>query len=276
MARDLDLGDYRNETLGGILHHVAHLILREETAVGLAVLTLVAAYGRRLADAAHLGQAGIFLNLDTPALVLGKVPVETVDLVHGEYVDHVLHLVDAEYVASHVEHEAAVGEVGLVVDLACGDGHTCGVGLECRYGQHLAQRLEGVEYAVGLLGGDLDARGVDLQAVLLVAERLVAYDVDGTLERSFGLYGLGLASEYLAGYTVPEVYGIGHALVAEGLNHGVEAFNMKAPSDVVTDAGRGTMSMLCSAGTVLPHDAASSAADTRLSDRMLFNLIIGQ
>ena len=38
----------------------------------------------------HLGKAGVFLHLEAPSLVLGQVPVEVVELVHGHSVEHVL------------------------------------------------------------------------------------------------------------------------------------------------------------------------------------------
>ena len=68
-----------------------------------------------------LGQAGVTLDLDAPTLVLGEVPVETVDLVAGEMVDVLLHEVRPEEVPAHVEMHAPVGKAGRVVDEHRGD-----------------------------------------------------------------------------------------------------------------------------------------------------------
>ena len=125
MARDLDLGNHRDEPLGGVFNHVAHFVLSEESAVGLAILSLVAARGRRFAYASHLRQPRILLYFDTPTLILGKMPVELVDLVHGQNVEHILDFIDGEDVAPHVEHKAPICEIGFVAYLAGGNPDTC-------------------------------------------------------------------------------------------------------------------------------------------------------
>ena len=107
------------------------------------------------------------------------MPVELVDLVHGQNVEHILDLVDSEDVASHVEHKAAICEIGFVADLAGGDLDTCALLGECGHGQHLTQGLECVEDAGGLLGCDLYTRSIDIQAILFIGKRLVLYNVYG-------------------------------------------------------------------------------------------------
>ena len=61
-----------------------------------------------LTDGADLRQLGIFLDFDAPALVLGQMPVEDVDVVQGHHVDQLLQVVHREVMAAHVNHEATV------------------------------------------------------------------------------------------------------------------------------------------------------------------------
>ena len=58
------------------------------------------------------------VDLDAPALVVGEVQVQHVELVEREQVDVLLHLVDGEEVARDVEHRAAPGEARMIGDAA--------------------------------------------------------------------------------------------------------------------------------------------------------------
>ena len=107
------------------------------------------------------------------------MPVELVDLVHGQNVEHILDLVDSEDVAPHVEHKAPICEIGFVAYLAGGNPDTCTLLGEGGHGQHLTQGLECVEDAGGLLGCDLYTRSIDIQAILFIGKRLVMYNVYG-------------------------------------------------------------------------------------------------
>src|SRR5262249_57553962 len=53
--------------------------------------------------AADLGELGILLDLDPPALIVGEVELEPVELVDREQVDEVLELLDGEEVAPGIE-----------------------------------------------------------------------------------------------------------------------------------------------------------------------------
>ena len=77
MARHVELGDHADAAIARVRDHLAHLILRVVLAVG-----------------AHLLQLRKALALDAEALVIGKVPVEDVQL-HGRHaVERALHVRD--------------------------------------------------------------------------------------------------------------------------------------------------------------------------------------
>ena len=193
MARHVYLGDDLNVAFLGVGHHVAQFLLRVEVgAVGCVRIVaaplpvpLVAVGG----DAAHARQSGPFLYLDAPALVVAQVPVETVHLVDGHEVDHLLHLVDREEVACHVEHEAAVGKARLVHDAHQGEAvrSDAGRGLAEGHagGQQFLQRLKGVEEAGRrpCLHGDAAGRDVEPVAFGVQIVAFVALHADEGLAR---------------------------------------------------------------------------------------------
>ena len=96
---DLNLGHYGDEALLCILHNLLYLLLCVVAAIGDAVESLVVACRGLLAQASNLGEQRVFLYLYAPALVLGQVPVETVHLVHGKDVQHLLYCLNVPEVA---------------------------------------------------------------------------------------------------------------------------------------------------------------------------------
>ena len=103
VAGQVDFGDDGDTQVGGILHDVAQFVLRIESAIG-GVVVVVPLFGnhRFAAHAAHFGQTGVLLDFDAPALVVGEVPVQRVELVHGHDVENAFHLVGREEVAGYV------------------------------------------------------------------------------------------------------------------------------------------------------------------------------
>ena len=73
MTRDFQLGDDFDMAGCGVGYNVFHFVLRVEAA-----MTASVAFRPPCAD---LGQLGVFLDFDAPALVVGQVPVERVNLV---------------------------------------------------------------------------------------------------------------------------------------------------------------------------------------------------
>ena len=179
VSRQVDLGHNRDVAVGSILHDVANLLLCVEASVRLAViLARVVADDGLCALRTNLGEQRILLYLDAPALVVGEVPVEAVDVVQGEYVDELAYLVGAYEVARHVEVGSAVREARSVDDVSARDGHLCR--LAAYNGQRLAQGLYAVEHSRCRCAGDAYALGIDVELVALgVVYRLVDCEHDG-------------------------------------------------------------------------------------------------
>ena len=109
MTRHIDLGNNSDEALCSVSYNLANLILCVEVGTIRLTLQLKTVYAvctcnlRILANATDLGELGILLDLDTPALILGDVPVETVHLVHCGCIDYGLNLVNSEEVTANIE-----------------------------------------------------------------------------------------------------------------------------------------------------------------------------
>ena len=69
---------------------------------------------RAITISTNLCQFRVFLDFDTPALVVAEVEVELVHVVHGQHVDVNLHRVQRDEVAAGVKVHATVTEGGLV------------------------------------------------------------------------------------------------------------------------------------------------------------------
>ena len=82
VAGNFDFGDDGDAEAVGIFHHFADVFLAVVEFDRLAIfLLLVNPAGTFLAFAANFGESGVFFNLDAPALVIGEVPVQAVELV---------------------------------------------------------------------------------------------------------------------------------------------------------------------------------------------------
>lgn len=134
------------------------------------------------APGAGLGQARVALDLDAPALVVGEVQVEDVQLVGGQQVQVAQDVVLGQEVPGDVEHHAAPAEAGLVLDddgrdlpgAARGEGCAPeGVGAE-----ELTEGLRAPEDAGRGAAGDTDGVRLDGQAVALGGERGVEVQHD--------------------------------------------------------------------------------------------------
>ncbi len=130
VAGHVNLGDDGNVALGSILDEFLSLFLSVEAAIGdTVVLAGIAADDGLLTHRALLGEQRTALDLYSPALVLGQMPVEAVDVVQGQHVDMTLQRVHAEDVTRHVKHVATIGKTGSVVDFHTGQSHGCVLGI---------------------------------------------------------------------------------------------------------------------------------------------------
>ena len=178
MARHVNFGDDGDISLSGILHDVATLLLRVEAAVGDPVIDSAVMPNDGLAALCpHLRQPGIFLDFQSPALVVRQVPVETVDVVEGEHVNETANAVRRNVVARHVKVRAAIAEARRIGDA---DGrhrhllHRIGF-LRAAHAdlvrQCLPQRLHAIECAGIAAAADADARSIHAEAVALSVVR---------------------------------------------------------------------------------------------------------
>ena len=122
VTRHVDFGDDFDVSFGSISHNLAQVI---EGVIHAATIFRVVkeptinaiAHKRAFTTASHLGEFGIFGNLDAPTLVVGQVPVQTIHLVERHDVENALHLVLVEEVTSNVEHISTIRQQRFVFDV---------------------------------------------------------------------------------------------------------------------------------------------------------------
>ena len=152
------VGAVHPQVLGGQQTHGAVLGHGQTHAHG--VLVVVVAPG------AFLRQQRVFLYFYAPALVVGQMPVETVQLVHGHQVDDLFHFGLGEEMAGAVEVETAPAEPRTV-----GNPYVLQLGL----GGHLTQRGDAVHHTGIVAAVYLYAAAVDGEPVAargsLIAQR---------------------------------------------------------------------------------------------------------
>ncbi|CAM3661088.1 hypothetical protein STAL104432_27240 [Streptomyces albus] len=188
VAGQLDLGDDGDVPFGGVGDDLAQVVL----GVVAAVRAFVPQRRGTVPDAgagppgAGPGEARIAVDLDAPALVVGQVEVEDVELVGGEQVEDAQDTVLGQEVPGDVQHQAAPGVAGRVLDAAGGqlpDGPVDGAA-EGGGRQPLAQGVGGVVESGGVTAGESDAFGRHLHAVGGGAQLLVEVQLDGVAGRA--------------------------------------------------------------------------------------------
>ena len=117
MPGQVDLGDDSDAQLRRIVDNFTDLVLSIVASVTDAVVRVeIPPYHGTAAVSADKGKLGITLDLDAPALVVGQMPVETVELVDGHDVKIALDCIHAEEMPCAVEMHASVGEPRPVGD----------------------------------------------------------------------------------------------------------------------------------------------------------------
>ena len=123
MAGKVDLRDDVDTLCGSIIDDLADLLLAEPAAFSIwsAVIYLALekmAYESFLSDGSYFRELWIFLDFDSPSLVIGDMPVEGVQLVHLHDVKISLDHVHVEEMTHNVHVHSAVSETRGVIDLA--------------------------------------------------------------------------------------------------------------------------------------------------------------
>ena len=121
VARHLDLRNHGDVPLTRILDDFADLTLRVETAVRLFVeavwISSLMAQPRFFAPRSNLREARVLFDLNAPALIVGEVPVESVQFVQGQQIDKLEDKLLRHEMAAHVEHGAAPAEARLILNV---------------------------------------------------------------------------------------------------------------------------------------------------------------
>ena len=117
MSGKVDFRNYGNAEISSISHYILDFFLCIESAIAGVVefIPILADHGA-VSPRAHFGKLRIFLDLDSPSLVLGKMPVEAVQFISSHDIEISLHLIDIEEMTCHVEMHSAVCESWLVLD----------------------------------------------------------------------------------------------------------------------------------------------------------------
>ena len=117
MTGHLNLGDDGDKAILCIADDLTNLILRVEATIATAI-----PFGTPRTD---LRQTWILLNLNTPALVFGQVPVELINLEEGDNINVFLHLFDREEVTANIYHHATIFEGWLILNANSRDRPRC-------------------------------------------------------------------------------------------------------------------------------------------------------
>ena len=155
----LGIGDNLAKVLESVEHATAVLCVVKE-------FLSVAIVGKRtLAYGTHFGEFGVLGDVYAPTLVVGQMPVETVHLIKGHDVQHLLHLFLVEEMAGNVEHVAAMPQVRTVLYFQARQGPYLSTALlfsgkEIAW-HELLQRLQGIEPTTELGSPDGDSLGCD-------------------------------------------------------------------------------------------------------------------
>ncbi len=183
VARDVDLRNDLDVALSRIRDHLADLVLRIEAAVRAlgAGDRIAAAIAGRNAAAADPGQLRVALDLHAPALVIGEMPMEGVELLLGHRIEDLLDLIQALEVAGRIEHQAAPAETGGIVDAQRRELPLAATG------EQLRERGRTVEQPGFGCGLHRCAARVRTQLIAFGAglERGVEYEADAVLAASF-------------------------------------------------------------------------------------------
>ena len=181
VARYVDFGHHGHKALGGIVNHLFHFVLRVVCLIrALAIFAGEQALDFASAVTAFFGEFGVAFQLYSPALIVGEVPVENVQLMERNPVDILLHKRHREKVTRHVEVHTTIAKPWIIGNLhqrqlgnvasACGEhlnerGHTketrLWTSLCARDGHAVARHGEGVlpiaRLAAEVVGKNMDS-----------------------------------------------------------------------------------------------------------------------
>ena len=189
VSRKVYLGNHLDSAVGGIGYDFANLILREIASIGNMVAGIpVLANHSAVAPAAHLNQTRVFFDFNAPPLIIGQMPVESVQFVHGHDVEVAFHLLDAEEMTRYIGVQTAVFEARRIVYFDVRQRPDGLVGRRIAVylrRQQLLDRLKGVEETRERRGTNLRAVFADAQVVTLFSHSGVENQTHALLRHRF-------------------------------------------------------------------------------------------
>ena len=117
MAGKIDFGDDGDIPFFGIFHDISDFVLRIESAVWRAVI-----FSRIFPDdgffskGTDFGKFGKFLDFDSPTLVVGEMPMKSVDVMQSQHIDEFFYKINRLEMTGNIEHHSTIPESGLVID----------------------------------------------------------------------------------------------------------------------------------------------------------------
>src|SRR5206468_9996825 len=104
-------------TVCGVLHDIFYFVLRIKAAVMCIIIcnTRIAADNRTVTPGTDLSEPRILLDLDTPALVFGQMPVEVIHFMECDIIDIAFHKGYRHKMASDIKMQAPVGKAWVVL-----------------------------------------------------------------------------------------------------------------------------------------------------------------
>ena len=168
----------------------------------------------------NLVELRIFLDFDAPALVVGQVPVHTIDFEQRQHVDVFLHVFGRHEVTARVEHNATIAKARFVL-------HANGRSIPADALSHrrafdfgrkqLQERLHSIEQALSSFSLGCHAGGLHAQSVAFVAH--FHCRVDDKVDAAFCSHLYSVAGR-LIDFGSKE-FGYGSCLGCLGTNSGV-------------------------------------------------------
>ena len=144
MARKVNLRNNCDSEVSSISHDILDFLLCIESAItGVVKFVPVLADHGTVSPGTDFSKLRIFLDFDSPSLVLSKMPVETVQLICCHHVQESLHLIDIEKMTGNVKMHSSVCESRLVLDGSARENPLCrrlALSVECSR-KHLADGL---------------------------------------------------------------------------------------------------------------------------------------
>ena len=176
VAGHFDLGHDGHVAVGRVLHDLSYVFLTVESSVAFSIkaprLLAVVADQRLVTPGTDFRQPRVLLDLDAPALIVGEMHLQAVELVQSHDVDELQQVLFGQKVPSRIDQQPTPGETRTVGDPDTRHRPThMRRRLLCKHRrrQQLPQRLNAVEQPGRLGGAKVDPLGGHVERIALAA-----------------------------------------------------------------------------------------------------------